>query len=189
MTDGAAPDKGGTVLATTDEKKVKALTISTKNPYYADKITLKKGVTSLYAGDTDKIVATVDFGKNTTYTRAADWEITNYSDLAAKDVYADKSGNGILVSTRSDTKPGTYTVNVETVSEGGVPAKASISIKVLSTVSEIYFDGGIGIYRKSGKSASYTVKPVVFNQIGEIITKPTLKYEIGVYIEDAKGYF
>lgn len=68
MTDGAAPDNGGTVLTTTDEKKVKALTISTKNPYYADKITLKKGVTSLYAGDTDKIVATVDFGKNTTYT-------------------------------------------------------------------------------------------------------------------------
>lgn len=49
----------------------KEVTMSTKNPYYADKISLKKKTTTLYSGQEEVAVAEIDFGKNTTYYDAS----------------------------------------------------------------------------------------------------------------------
>lgn len=173
------PNNGGTILATSSSK---TLTVSTKTPYYADKITLKKGTTNLYAGDRDVIVATVDFGKNTTYTRAEDWEIENAEELKKANIIVEKDGNNRIKVTaekgEKKVKAGTYTIKVATKAGDGVPAKASINIKVLPTESYIEIDP-VKIYYIPGKALNYTLNVTIKSQDEEIIKKPALNYEIG----------
>lgn len=183
MTDGNAPDKGGKVLAITDVKKCKTITAATKAPYYADKITLKKVNANLYAGDCDVIVATVDFGKNATYTRQSDWELDPIAnqDLSNIGIYATQGEYNIKVTVSDDAKPGTYAIYARTTAyyeNNGVPATASISIKVLPTASSISVEP-VSIYHKPGSAASFTVKPTVTDQTGAVIKNAAFDVKIG----------
>ena len=157
----------------------KKITVATKEPYYADKITLKKGVTKLYAGDEDKIVATVDFGKNATYTRADDWEILNKSELEGKGITAAQEGdNKVKISVAETTPVGKYTVEVGTIGNG-VPAKASVQIEVAQTATTL--DVGISklnIYHNPKKDITAKVKPVMYDQDGKVIKSAKFTYKI-----------
>lgn len=157
----------------------KKITVATKEPYYADKITLKKGVTKLYAGDEDKIVATVDFGKNATYTRAEDWKILNAEALSGKGITAAQEGdNKVKISVADDTPVGKYTVEVGTIGNG-VPAKASVQIEVAQTAKIL--DVGISqlnIYHNPKKDITAKVKPVMYDQDGKVIKSAKFTYKI-----------
>lgn len=180
MTDGNAPDNGGKPLATTDEKKCKTITAATKAPYYADKITLKKVNTNLYAGD-EKVVATVDFGKNATYTTKDCWKIANTTELEENGISAEQDGdNKVKVSVGDGVPAGKYTINAETVAESemGVPAKASITVTVLPTARNVTADP-VTIYRKPKSKVSYKVTSTVTDQGGAVNKNAAYTYEIG----------
>lgn len=181
MTDGDAPNEGGNILAITDVKKCKTITAATKAPYYADKITLKKVNANLYAGDCDVIVATVDFGGNATYTTKDCWKIANKAELEENGISAVQDGdNKVKVSVGDDVLAGKYTINAETVAESemGVPAKASITVTVLPTASNVTADP-VTIYRKINSKGSYKVTPNVTDQGGAVIKNAAYTYEIG----------
>lgn len=173
---GADPTETSKILVAGADKKI---TVATKEPYYADKITLKKGVTKLYAGDEDKIVATVDFGKNATYTRAEDWKILNKSELEGKGITAAQEGdNKVKISVADVTPVGKYTVEVGTIGNG-VPAKASVQIEVAQTATTL--DAGISqlnIYHNPKKDITATVKPVMYDQDGKVIKSAKFTYKI-----------
>lgn len=173
---GADPTETSKILVAGADKKI---TVATKEPYYADKITLKKGETKLYAGDKDKIVATVDFGKNATYTRAEDWEILNESALSGKGIIAAKEGdNKVKISVANVTPVGKYTVEVGTKGNG-VPAKASVQIEVAQTAKTL--DVGISqlnIYHNPKKDITAKVKPVMYDQDGKVIKSAKFTYKI-----------
>lgn len=181
MTDGDAPNEGGNVLALTDANKVKTVTTATKTPYYADKITLKKVNANLYDGDQNVIVATVDFGGNATYTTQDCWKIANEEELEDNGILAVQDGdNKVKVSVGDGVPAGKYTINAETVaeSEKGVPAKASITVTVLPTASDVTAKP-VTIYRKPNSKVSYKVTPNVTDQGGAVIKNAAYTYEIG----------
>lgn len=182
MTDGYAPNKEGVnVLALTDANKVKTVTAATKTPYYADTITLKKVSTNLYDGDQNVIVATVDFGRNATYTTQDCWKIANKAELEENGISAVQDGdNKVKVSVGAGVPAGKYTINAETVaeSENGVPAKASITVTVLPTASNVTA-APVTIYRKNNSKVSYKVTPTVTDQGGAVIKNAAYTYEIG----------
>lgn len=171
----ADPELSNILVAGADKK----ITVATKEPYYADKITLKKGVSKLYAGDEDKIVATVDFGKNATYTRAEDWEILNAPALLAEGITASQEDdNKVKISVADDTPVGKYTVEVGTIGNG-VPAKASVQIEVAQTATTL--DAGVSqlnIYHDPKKDITATVKPVLYDQDGNVIKSAKFTYRI-----------
>lgn len=157
----------------------KKITVATKEPYYADKITLKKGVTKLYAGDEDKIVATVDFGKNATYTRAEDWKILNAEALSGKGITAAQEGdNKVKISVADVTPVGKYTVEVGTIGNG-VPAKASVQIEVAQTAKTLNVGiSQLNIYHNPKKDITAKVKPVMYDQDGKVIKSAKFTYKI-----------
>ena len=159
--------------------------VATKEPYYADKITLKKGVSKLYAGDENKVVATIDFGKNTTYTRVDDWEITNAEALENNGIIAAQEGsNGIKLTTDTDTKAGKYTVDVATKGNG-VPARASMQIEILPTATEITTNvEELNMFHNTKKDTTAAVKTTILSQDGTEIKGATLAYKIGKLEDD-----
>lgn len=167
------------ILASSAHKK---LTVSTKKPYYADKITLKKtaAASKLYVGTSHTIVATVAFDKNATYTRPQDWKIANADELRNQSLDVAQYGdNGIDVDICS-AKQGTYTIKVETVPpEGGVPATASVDITVLPTANIIEMDDIISIYHKPGTAISYKVSPTVLDYYWNVLKNASLSYMVG----------
>lgn len=183
------------IIAVSASKK---LTVATKKEYFADKITLKKtkDATKLYADSIEHIVATVDFGKNASYTTKDCWKIVNENELSEEGVYVSKGEYNSIVVRCGDGKgttvyagknqfapAGTYRINVETVVEDGcLPARASIDVKVLPTVCTVKTNPTkIKIYRPANKSASFTLKPILLDYFGqEIKVKDAkLEYKIG----------
>ena len=173
---GADPTETSKILVAGADKKI---TVATKEPYYADKITLKKGETKLYAGDKDKIVATVDFGKNATYTRAEDWEILNAEVLSGKGITAAQEGdNKVKISVAETTPVGKYTVEVGTKGNG-VPAKASVQIEVAQTAKTLNVGiSQLNIYHNPKKDITAKVKPVMYDQDGKVIKSAKFTYKI-----------
>lgn len=172
------PSNPNDILA---QSAVKKLTVATKTPYYADKITLKKtaDASKLYADGTTKTVATIDFGKNTTYTGSDYWTIENVDELAEKNIIAEREGNYLKIRVAEAAKAGTYKINVATKPpSGGIPARASVDIKVLPTAKSVDASP-VTIYHVNNKAVSYTVKPTVLSQDGAVIKNASLTYEIG----------
>lgn len=171
------PETSNILVAGADKK----MTVATKEPYYADKITLKKGETKLYAGDKDKIVATVDFGKNATYTRKEDWEILNESALSGKGITAaQEDDNKVKISVAETTPVGKYTVEVGTKGNG-VPAKASVQIEVAQTAKTLNVGiSQLNIYHNPKKDITAKVKPVMYDQDGKVIKSAKFTYKIEI---------
>ena len=138
---------------------------NTKQPYYADKISLKKGTTTIYSGQSDIQVATIDFGKNTTYIDNAKVIVTEDPD--AEKIKSEIRNGKVYVDVDKNTTPGKYTVKVTAEADetsGMKPAEATLTITVVAGISKITAVGSNDkIYldtSKNGKGgkANVTVK-------------------------------
>ena len=152
------------IVAKTAEAK-SPLKCSTKAPYYADKISLKKGTTTIYSGQQDVQIATINYGKNTSYLDAeaklvgvTDQKIIDGIDLKVED-------GKVYAGVDSETTPGKYTVKVTAEAEAGMKAaEATLPITVVAGISHITAVGSTDkIYldtSKNGKGgkANVTVK-------------------------------
>lgn len=125
------------IVAKTAEAK-SPLKCSTKAPYYADKISLKKGTTTIYSGQQDVQIATINYGKNTTYLDAkamlvgvTDQKIIDGIDLKVED-------GKVYAGVDSETTPGKYTVKVTAEADAGMKAaEATLPITVVAGISHI----------------------------------------------------
>lgn len=157
--DGKKPEADGSNLITvTEPTKAKKLSVSTKAPYYCDKVTVKKAVTKLYPGQEKVKIADVNLGKNTTFYTRNYWQvedIVNSAGTTMLDAFeipdiTDKYDTGVYLSMKKNNKLtpiGKYTVIVSSgyvpdPEDGGKEKKvfycesASIDIEVLPTVKK-----------------------------------------------------
>lgn len=148
------------IVAKTAEAK-SPLKCSTKAPYYADKISLKKGTTTIYSGQQDVQIATINYGKNTTYLTAkadlvgvTDQDIIDGIDLKVED-------GKVYATVGKETTPGKYTVKVTAEADAGMKAaEATLPITVVAGISEITAVGStdkIYLDTSKGGKASVTV--------------------------------
>ncbi|MBD5507072.1 MAG: hypothetical protein HDR05_03200 [Lachnospiraceae bacterium] len=160
---------------------------ATKAPYYADKITLKKekAASGVYTGQTIA-VATVDFGKDTTYNRDGDvkaWVVGNENNTkqGPADIYV-KEFDGLTVKDSKvtlvvgkDVTPGKIKIKVEQTSGTGIPAgavsaSATLDVTVVQGIKDITASSQSTIYVQAGKAASAKIA-TVYND-GTAATKP-----------------
>ena len=122
------------IVAKTAEAK-SPLKCSTKAPYYADKISLKKGTTTIYSGQQDVQIATINYGKNTTYLDA------NAELVGAEkpnQIYLYVNDGKVYASVYSEITPGKYTVKVTAEADAGMKAaEATLPITVVAGISHI----------------------------------------------------
>lgn len=134
--DGKAPKDitSDNIVAYT--KKPVAVVCSTKEPYYADKISLKKGTTTVYSGQSGVQIATIDFGKKTTYIRNATAKllVTDRSmGMRPEYIQAEVVGERVYVNVDKNMAPGKYTIQVSAATrQGAKPATANIVITVVA---------------------------------------------------------
>ena len=147
----------------TSNKFVEKKKLATKAAYYETKLKLKKGKTTVYTGQSEVVVATAQFGKNTTH-RFLDAENTkvvsapfDYEELAVSVV----NGTQIAVSVPNDLEPGKYTIETAAVApENTVAAKATITINVVQGISDGTLDVGAPakVYKQNNKAATVSAK-------------------------------
>lgn len=201
------------VFNITDASKVKNLSVSTKAPYYEDKIKLKSDktcTTKIYAGQQNIKIANVIFGKNTTFATNHYWMInTNkypvrdakgnaINDVIQRDndgrslsdavsVHKneeDESDQGLYVNVHPDTPSGKYTIYLTTEPYGNSTAKITISVLPRIHGITVATDNFI-IYKKSGSAASYSTKlGIVQDQDYNYVKKPYVEYEVGLLNND-----
>lgn len=195
--DGETPSDSN-IIETTATKKI---TVATKAPYYADKISLKKGTTTLYAGQSGIKIADIVLGAKTSYNTTDYWMVKSVVDANGKDVSSKirlKTGigagksvadTGIYAVLDEQTPAGKYKVTVKTL-DGFYAPEVSIDITVLPTIYdlslssvEVYGDGSYCyIVKEAGKAASAKTTLVAKDQSGAVIKAPKVKYEIGKYV-------
>ena len=154
--DGRIPvDLQGTnIVAKTPEPK-SPVKCSTKNPYYADKISLKKETTTIYTGQRNVKIATVNYGKNTTFKHISNCVVEKdgmvfYYDNCIE-VDTDDDG-GVYVTADRDAEPGRYTIRLNAAATPDMaPATASITITVVAGIQDLAVAGSTDtIYLKPG---------------------------------------
>lgn len=125
------------IVAKTAEAK-SPLKCSTKAPYYADKISLKKGTTTIYSGQQDVQIATINYGKNTSYL-GAEAKLVGVTDQNIIDGIDLKVEDGkVYAGVDSETTPGKYTVKVTAEADAGMKAaEATLPITVVAGISRI----------------------------------------------------
>ncbi|MBD5507073.1 MAG: hypothetical protein HDR05_03205 [Lachnospiraceae bacterium] len=147
---------------------------ATKTPYHADKITLKKekAASGVYTGQTIA-VATVDFGKDTTYNRDEDvqaWVVNNKDNTDSENtVSVVKNGdlsvvNGkVTLKVGKKVKPGKYKIQVQQTTagteKGSLPdnanrATATLDVTVVQGIADISASSQSTIYVPAGKAAT-----------------------------------
>lgn len=152
----------------TSNKFVEKKKLATKAAYYETKLKLKKGKTTVYTGQSEVVVATAQFGKNTTH-RFLDAENTkvvsapfDYEELAVSVV----NGTQIAVSVPNDLEPGKYTIETAAVApENTVAAKATITINVVQGISDGTLEVGAPakVYKQNNKAATVSAKVYYHN--------------------------
>lgn len=203
-----ATDAGeeGNIFLETATAKIKKLTVSTKTPYHADKITLKTTAVAakLYAGQNNVLVANVDFGKNATFTTTDNWEIESVTDAkgnnymynpatpdATSYLKVEKRGAlepvnkfdaGVLVSVGYTIPAGKYKITVNTVPYAAV---ATLEVTVLPTIAKLGIapgtDNDYSIYKIPGKAATKQTKVYYAKDtFGNEIKNPKVRYEVGI---------
>lgn len=168
----------------------------TKAPFIYDQIKLKKAASTVYVGQRNVKIATVDFGKKATNITTSDWKITKITDQTGKSINVNNSDwllsvganpdndfdNGIYVSTinTDHDHSGIYTVSVESKDS---LCSASISFKVENAIARIYGDWYCGmIYKAPGKAGSGKAEFFAYDSAYERMTNPKLKYAVGTVI-------
>ena len=155
--------------------KSKAVATATKDPYYATTLKLKKGTTTLYTGQKDVKIATVDFGKDTTFIQGvymADttWPQDSYEDyyegpiaLEYKDgaVYMSVGGYDDLGDYYPTDKLGKHTIRVTAFSPDQTYASyADITVTVNRGVEQLELKEASDTIYKTTKKATLKVTPI-----------------------------
>ena len=151
-----------TAFKTAEGKEGTKNGLATKNPYYETNLKLKKGTTTVYTRQSNVVVATAQFGKNTTFT-----------DITAKDASYDEyrnldvsvEGNQILVTANNYTATGKHTIEVVTVvPETMEPAKATITVNVVKGIESLYVAIPTQTLYKADKKAATLTAQAVYSQ-------------------------
>ncbi len=152
------------------------ITAATRTPYYETKLKLKKGKTTVYTGQQDVPIATIQYNNDTTYRMAIAEDVSNYGSLNSmvklyvKDgtVYmsVDKSiemteGN-ITYDVYNAPITGSHTIRVTAVEPGQTyPVSADIKVTVVRGINRLYINPASNVvYRADGKAATLKVTPV-----------------------------
>lgn len=158
------------------------LSTATKAPHYAEKISIKNGKTTLYAGEgyyTDEVkIGTVIFGKNDTFVTNQNWTIRTliapngeslgtvsnpYSEMDEKlygvklynsSAWNDYEDNGIYASVGYQAMPGKYTAIIVTNYENGQTPEAKITFTVNSSVYKLFLTTPNTIYKNGNKKVT-----------------------------------
>lgn len=182
----------GTPIASSKVATVNNL--ATKAPYYADKITLKKekAASNLYTGQT-AVVATVDFGKNTTYNRDEDVEVEVVNapkDDSDKQLLTAKIKSGkVELTADKELAPGKYTIRVSQtensgIPAGAVPASATLQITVVQGIKTIKAASVSTIYVAEKKAGTAKITPIYNN--GKKVKTAKVSYAVGKLDENQK---
>ena len=184
--DGAVVDSDETNVIYRS-KAPKAVTAETKTPAYETKLTLKKGTTTLYRGQKDVKVATVQFSKNTTHTNLQSIKpikgyVLREGERYREDIATLKYKDGSIYAdvVNEDIEPGKYSTTVYAEApSGALSASAKLEITIASGISSIDVEvPSTSIYKADKKAATLKVTPV-FNSASEFSTKAKkVNYEI-----------
>ncbi len=181
-------------VAIAKSKSVTVKNLATKSRYYADKITLKKekAASGIYTGQ-EAEVATVDFGKNTTYNRDQDvtaW-VKEFKDSTADaehkitvketDSLTVKNGK-VTLTVGKEVKPGKYTLCVEQTAgdkggtpDGSIQASATMQFTVVQGIKKIEASSQKTIFAPANKASAAAKINVVFNDGGKDSKPKTAK--------------
>lgn len=168
-----------TAFKTAEGKEGTKNGLATKNPYYETKLKLKKGTTTVYTGQSNVVVATAQFGKNTTFTNITAKDKQGTSENGGLDVIVD--GNRIFVSAKPTNQTFTGKHTIEVVAEAPasmVAAKATITVDVKAGIEDIEVKAPSTLYKAEKKAASLTATAW---------TKPTFGKKVTWSIVDVDG--
>ena len=187
-----------TAIATS---KSVTITAETKATYHADKITLKKAkaASGVYTGQTDAVVATVDFGKDATFISKEDVkvEVLNNVKVGEKDaITADIDENcQVILDVAKGTTPGKYKIQVtqtNSTQKGNLPdnaiqATATMDVTVVKGIENLddTTQSTTKILVTSKKDGTAKITPVYNN--GNAAEKPKtakVDYVVGTVGQD-----
>ncbi len=141
----------------------KTVKMSTRNAYYEDKLSLKKGTTTIYTGQQGVSVATPTFSKNATYHSLIAEDISYTGPSALTIANAEELANGIAnikVDATQDTALGKHTIKV-TATDGGelgsdlYVSTATITVNVVRGIYQININAdAYDIYKLPNKAAT-----------------------------------
>ncbi len=141
----------------------KTVKMSTRNAYYEDKLSLKKGTTTIYTGQQEVSVATPTFSKNATYHSLIAEDISYTGSSALTIANAEELANGIAnikVDATRDTALGKHTIKV-TATDGGelgsdlYVSTATITVNVVRGIYQININAdAYDIYKLPNKAAT-----------------------------------
>ena len=141
----------------------KTVKMSTRNAYYEDKLSLKKGTTTIYTGQQEVSVATPTFSKNATYHSLIAEDISYTGPSALTIANAEELANGIAnikVDATQDTALGKHTIKV-TATDGGelgsdlYVSTATITVTVVRGIEDMGISADANeIYKLPNKTAT-----------------------------------
>ena len=144
-------------------------TFATRKAYYEDKLKLKKAKTTIYTGQEDVVVATAQFGKDTTFTEITARDIT-YPDESSDALQVDTDDDGrIIVSAcveeyylSHNPKNGKHRIEVTAASTDSMYAsRATMDVTVVRGIDFLGLDvPGTSIYKADKKAATVKVTPM-----------------------------
>ncbi len=160
----------------------KTVKMSTRNAYYEDKLSLKKGTTTIYTGQQGVSVATPTFSKNATYHSLIAEDISYTGSSALTIANAEELANGIAnikVNATKKTELGKHTIKV-TATDGGelgsdlYVSTATITVTVVRGIEYMGISADANeIYKLPNKAAtakfavSYNGNPTNKDQIAK----------------------
>lgn len=192
----------GTDISLVSSKPALLRGAATKAPYYADKITLKKAkaASGIYTGQTET-VATIDFGKNTTYNRDNDVkvEVVGQKETTGENIIkADIDDSTVKLTVGKNVEPGKYNIRVTQTVQGdngteegyGIPAtakptSATLQVTVVQGIKSIALTAQPDIY-VSGKAAGTAKIAVTYNNNETKPKTAKVTYELAAVDKDDK---
>lgn len=180
-----------TVFRTTEGKEGKKKGLATKNPCYETKLKLKKGTTTIYSNQQDVVVATVQFGKDTTFTDLTVSSEPSWKgplDVKVVDNQIVVSGKGAMLkfwqNYDSHTAIGKHTITVTAETpENKAEVTASIDVKVIPAIEQIIVTSPTRMYKGEKKASSISAS-VSYNKNFE---KAPQKEKVSWSIVDTEG--
>ena len=148
-------------------------TFATRKAYYEDKLKLKKAKTTIFTGQEDVVVATAQFGKDTTFTEITARDIT-YPDDPGDALQVDTDDDGRIIVSASveeyyqsshNPKIGKHRIEVIAAStESMYASRATMDVTVVRGIDFLGLDvPSASIYKADKKAATIKVTPT-FNR-------------------------
>jgi hypothetical protein len=157
--------------------------METKTPSYETNLKLKKGTTTITAGQSNVKIATPQFSEKTTYKTisAGNVTVTTAKGESATGFTADISAEGdILMSVEKTVDPGKYNVTVKASAPGQTKeSSAALAITVVKGINYIEVSAPATLYKEAGKAATLKLSPVLnYGTKADQPKSKKVKYEI-----------